>query len=333
LTTNGFIIHIPAALARHRSNPGCSAQQPLTARATLSSILPNRAISGSGGAVEAARIDLQLSSGSLRALRLGPESGAPVLCVPGLSANARSFDAVARRLAERGRAVVVVDLRGRGFSPATSAGTYGWRRHAEDVLEAARSLRFASIDLVGHSMGAFVSMQAAALEPARVRRLVLIDAAGVPEPAVIPPILAALQRLDVVYPSAEAYCDEIRRAAVAVPWELWGPQYLYDLEPAPGGVRSRTSKAAVIEDAVYGGGHDARQFWEALRMPVLLLRAARPLPGGGFVVGAQLRDAFLAAVPSGEVAEVDANHYGVMADPEALRAIDEFLARPPAPAP
>lgn len=283
--------------------------------------------------MEAARIDLQLSSGSLRALRLGPESGAPVLCVPGLSANARSFDAVARRLAERGRAVVVVDLRGRGFSPATSAGTYGWRRHAEDVLEAARSLRFASIDLVGHSMGAFVSMQAAALEPARVRRLVLIDAAGVPEPAVIPPILAALQRLDVVYPSAEAYCDEIRRAAVAVPWELWGPQYLYDLEPAPGGVRSRTSKAAVIEDAVFGGGHDARQFWEALRMPVLLLRAARPLPGGGFVVGAQLRDAFLAAVPSGEVAEVDANHYGVMADPEALRAIDEFLARPPAPAP
>jgi len=229
--------------------------------------------------------------------------------------------------------VVVVDLRGRGFSPATSAGTYGWRRHAEDVLEAARSLRFASIDLVGHSMGAFVSMQAAALEPARVRRLVLIDAAGVPEPAVIPPILAGLQRLDVVYPSAEAYCDEIRRAAVAVPWELWGPQYLYDLEPAPGGVRSRTSKAAVIEDAVFGGGHDARQFWEALRMPVLLLLAARPLPGGGFVVGAQLRDAFLAAVPSGEVAEVDANHYGVMADPEALRAIDEFLARPPAPAP
>jgi pimeloyl-ACP methyl ester carboxylesterase len=276
---------------------------------------------------------LHLSSGSLRALRLGPENGAPVLCVPGLSANARSFDAVAGRLAERGRAVVVLELRGRGFSPATPAGTYGWRRHAHDVLEAALALHFASVDLVGHSMGAFVSMQAAALDPARVGRLVLIDAAGAPEPAVIPPILAALQRLDVVYPSAEAYCDEIRRAAVAVPWELWGPHYLYELESAPGGVRSRTSKAAVIEDAVYGGGHDASQFWGALRMPTLLVRAARPLPGGGFVVGAQLRDAFLAAVPSGEVAEVDANHYGVMADLGALRAIDDFLARPPAPAP
>lgn len=283
--------------------------------------------------MKAARIELQLSSGSLRALRLGPESGAPVLCVPGLSANARSFDAVARRLAERGRPVVVLDLRGRGFSPATAAGTYGWRRHAEDVLEAMGRLGFASIDLLGHSMGAFVSMQAAALDPVRVRRLVLIDAAGAPEPAVIPPIFAALQRLGVVYPDAAAYCDEIRRAAVAVPWELWGPHYLYDLEPVPGGVRSRTSKAAVIEDAVYGGNHDASQFWGALRMPALLVRAVRPLPGGGFVVGAQLRGDFLAAVPSGEVAEVDANHYGVMADPEALSAIDDFLARPPAPAP
>ena len=276
--------------------------------------------------MEAARIDLPLSSGLVRALRLGPESGAAVLCVPGLSANARSFDAVARRLGERGRAVVVLDLRGRGLSPATAAGTYGWRRHAEDVLEAARALAFASFDLVGHSMGAFVSMQAAALEPARVRRLVLIDGAGVPEPLAIPPILAALQRLGVVYPSAEAYADQLRGAGVAVPWELWGPHYLDDLEPVPGGVRSRTSKAAVIEDAVYGGAHDASQFWGALEMPTLLLRAGRPLPGGGLIVGAPLRDAFLAAVPSAGVAEVDANHYGVMAHPEGLRAIDDFLA-------
>ena len=50
--------------------------------------------------------------------------------------------------------------------------------------------------------------------------------------------------------------------------------------------------------------------------------------GNGFVVGAALRDAFQAAVSAAEVAEIDANHYGVMAHPDALRAIDEFLARP-----
>jgi hypothetical protein len=63
-------------------------------------------------------------------------------------------------------------------------------------------------------------------------------------------------------------------------------------------------------------------------MPTLLLRAAQPLlPGTGFIVGSALRDDFLAAVPSAQAVEVDANHYGVMAHQEALRAIDEFLAR------
>src|SRR3954463_10368253 len=94
--------------------------------------------------------DLHLSSGSLHGVRLGPAGGIPVVCIPGLSANSRSFDAIASTLAGRGRHVVAFALRGRGFSPPTGAGTYGWRRHAEDVLEAVRLLGFDSIDLAGH---------------------------------------------------------------------------------------------------------------------------------------------------------------------------------------
>jgi len=273
-------------------------------------------------------VDLQLSRGPLHALCSGPDGGSPALCVPGLSANARSFDRIADALAEAGRRVVVFDLRGRGLSPADAPGTHGWRRHAEDVLEAATRLGFESFDLAGHSMGAFVSMQIAALEPRRVRRLVLIDGAGPPEPAALPPILAAVQRLDQVYPSAEEYCARIERHGTAQPWrELWKAHYLYELEPAPeGGVRPRTSKAAVLEDAVYGSKQDAKAFWPALTMPTLLVRASRPLlPGTGFVVGEKLRDDFLDAVPSARAVEVDANHYGVMAHPEALRAITRFL--------
>jgi pimeloyl-ACP methyl ester carboxylesterase len=279
--------------------------------------------------MSAAPVDLQLSSGSLRVLQLGPKGGAPLVCVPGLSANARSFDAVAARLAQRGRRVVALDLRGRGFSPATAAGSYGWRHHAEDVLEAAGRLGFGAFDLVGHSMGAFVSMQAVALAPSRVRHLVLIDGVGAPEAEAIPPILASVQRLGAVYPSVQGYCEEIRQRGAAVPWEeLWEGHSRYELEPVPGGVRPRTSREAVVEDMVYGAGHDAKLFWASLRMPTLLVRAAQPLPPGtGFVVGAALRDAFLAAVASAEAVEIDANHYGVMAHPDALRAIDDFLAR------
>src|SRR5438067_1121932 len=85
-------------------------------------------------------------------------------------------------------------------------------------------------------------------------------------------------------------------------------------------------EAAVLEDVVYGSQHDARTFWPSLDMPTLLVRAARPLtPGGGSVVGVALRDEFIRAVPSAKTLDVDANHYGVMAHPEALRAITGFL--------
>lgn len=272
-------------------------------------------------------IDLQLSSGRLHALREGPGTGSPVICVPGLSANARSFDAIAAKLVPRGHDVVVLDLRGRGLSPATAAGTHGWRRHAEDVLDAATKLGLDSFDLVGHSMGAFVSMQAAALDGRRIRRLVLIDAVGVPEPTVIPPILAAVQRLDAVYRTEQEYLALVQRHGAAEPWEdLWKDHYRYELEDVEGGVRPRTSKAAVLEDLVYGSQQDAKSFWPHLKMPTLLVRAARPLlPGTGFVVGTTVRDAFLDAVPSAQAIEIDANHYGVMAHPEAVRAITGFL--------
>jgi len=272
-------------------------------------------------------VDLQLSSGRAHALRWGDVGSAPVICIPGLSANARSFDAIAAALVADGHEVVALDLRGRGLSPAGNPGTLGWQRHAADVLEAARLLKLASFDLVGHSMGAFVAMQAAASGGNGIRRLVLIDGAGVPEPSAIPPILAAVQRLDTVYGSREEYCATIQRHGTAVPWdELWKGHYLYELEDVPGGVRPRTSKAAVFEDMIYGSQHDAKAFWPSLDVPTLLVRGTRPLtPGGGFVVGTALRDEFRGAVPSAKVVEVDANHYGVMAHPEALRAIAGFL--------
>ncbi len=45
----------------------------------------------------------------------GDAGKAPVLCVPGLTRNARDFEGLAKRLAGR-RRVIVVDLRGRGGS-------------------------------------------------------------------------------------------------------------------------------------------------------------------------------------------------------------------------
>ena len=279
--------------------------------------------------VETDALDLQLRSGSVRAYRLGPPAAPAVLCVPGLDSNARSFDVVAAAVARQGRQVVVLDLRGRGASRATGLGTYGWVKHAEDVLEVATALGVDSFNLVGHSMGALVSMQAAVLSPDRVRRLVAIDTVGPMDLLALPSVATATLRLPGVYPSTGAYCAVMRASGIQEPWEnLWKRAFAYELQGFLGFVRPRTSFRAVAEDFVYNLFHSATSLWPRLRLPTILLRATRRLPPFGLVVGGRLRDAFLRTVASAELAEIDANHYEVMAHPDALRAINEFLARP-----
>jgi pimeloyl-ACP methyl ester carboxylesterase len=278
--------------------------------------------------LEPAALDLALSSGTVRAYRLGTPGAPAVLCIPGLDANARSFDLVAASLGRRHRDVIVVELRGRGASERTRVGTYGWERHAQDVLEVATQLGHDTFDLVGHSMGALVGMQAAAVAPERVRRLVAIDTAGPADLLALPTIVLAALRLAFVYPATGMYCATVRASGVVEPWEeLWKRSFVDDLQGFFGWVRPRTSFRAVMEDLAYDLTHTAATLWPRLRTPVLLVRATRRLPPFGLVVGARLRDAFLRSAASAELVEVDANHYEVMAHREALRAIDAFLAR------
>jgi pimeloyl-ACP methyl ester carboxylesterase len=269
--------------------------------------------------------DLSIPSGILRAHRFGPRDGRLVLCVPGLSANSRSFDYLATELAAAGQRVVTVDLRGRGLSSVTGPGTYGWNNHAKDLLDAATALGAERFSLVGHSMGAFIGMVVARRAPQRVRRLALLDAAGVPEAASVQPILNAVQRLGAVYPSADEYLARVRRIGT-VPWdEVWERHYRYDLIPTADGVRSRTDRAAVFEDMAYGATQHPPDLWAALAMRTLLLRASVPL-GAGFIVSAGDRERFLATVPGSTAVDVDANHYGIITHPVTAAALRSFLA-------
>ena len=280
----------------------------------------------SHSSVAPVELGFDLSSGRFRAHSFGPESGRLTLCVHGLSANSRSFDFLAGELANAGRRVVAIDLRGRGFSEITGMGTYGWRNHARDALEAATHLGAERFDYVGHSMGAFIGMEVARMAPERMENLVLIDAAGVPEPASLVPILAAIKRLGTVHESADAYLEKVKSLGTIAPWSpVWETHYRYDLVAVPGGVRSRTDHAAVLEDTAYAATQATRAFWPKLSMRTLLVRAGKPL-GQGFIVSAADRAEFLATAPRGEAVDVDANHYTVMTHPRTAEAIRSFLS-------
>jgi pimeloyl-ACP methyl ester carboxylesterase len=269
--------------------------------------------------------DIQVAGGRLRTRDHGG-GGRLVLCVPGLSANATSFDMLGERLAGPHHHVVSLDLRGRGFSETTAPGTYGWPAHARDVADVIASLGGGQADLVGHSMGAYVAMAAAGAARELVRRLVLIDGLGPPDAAAMPPILAGLGRLGAVHASAAAYVAQVQAIGVVEPWsEYWDRYYAYDLLPADGGVRAATDKAAVMEDVRWGGEHDQRDLWPAITQPTLLVRALRPIGDGGFIVSEADRDAFLARTPGARLVEVDANHYAVVTDELTATAVRAFL--------
>src|SRR5947209_18068203 len=97
--------------------------------------------------------DLQLSSGRVHAARSSGH-GPLVVCVPGLSANLRSFDFIGGSLAQAGFQVVLCDPRGPGRSESTPPGSYRWPGHAPDSAERADRLGPGPTARRGQTIGA-----------------------------------------------------------------------------------------------------------------------------------------------------------------------------------
>src|SRR5688500_20380049 len=86
----------------------------------------------------------------------GPD---PVVCLHGITAQHRAFNAVARYL-ETSRGLVVVDLRRRGDSDKPESG-YSLEAHAADVVSVLDQLGLQSAVLAGHSISCFVELKPA----------------------------------------------------------------------------------------------------------------------------------------------------------------------------
>ena len=88
----------------------------------------------------------------------GDSSRAPVLCVPGLTRNARDFEDVAQRLAGK-RRVIAVDLRGRGESdPAPDPLSYVPPVYLQDLGALIVAQALPPVVLIGTSLGGLLAM-------------------------------------------------------------------------------------------------------------------------------------------------------------------------------
>jgi len=269
----------------------------------------------------------KLASGEIAAEVSGSPDAPLVIGIPGLSVNLRCFDVMYDALDPAKHRRLAFDPRGRGMSEKTPPGSYGWPSHVRDIIAMADELGAEQFDLIGLSMGAWIAMKTAEMNPGRVRRLVLVDALGIPEEACIEPIYAGLDRLATVWPSKEAFLQLAESFPQYRPWPVYKRLFEYELEDVEGGAKARSSREAALEDDKYRQEYFSYDLWKAVTMPTLVLRATEKLPPDyGFILTKDDYERFLREVPTARGMEIEANHYTIAVTPEAAAAVAEFLA-------
>jgi lipase len=273
------------------------------------------------------------------------ERADPIVCLHGITAQHRAFNAVARYLGPS-RGLVGVDLRGRGDSDKPDSG-YSLQAHAADVVRVLDHLGLESAVLAGHSMGAFVALKTALLFPERVRALVLLDG-GWPrlettpeemtqeekqEAAALEEGLArAFRRLDMTFESPEAYLDfwfpDQNLKMEDLPPDL-ADYYLYDLGEIEGGYNPKASRAAAEQDSpsVSSTSPTAEEM-SGVGCPVALVRASQGFfSGSDPLISDETREAMAGALDlRAETLLEGANHYTMLWEPYALRWVEILRA-------
>lgn len=100
----------------------------------------------------------------------------PVICLPGLTRNARDFHRLATALCDAGHRVLAVDYRGRGLSEHDS----DWKNYspfmeALDLTDLMAREMVHQAHIVGTSRGGLITMIMAAMRPTALRSIVMND--------------------------------------------------------------------------------------------------------------------------------------------------------------
>lgn len=112
----------------------------------------------------------------------GSDERPPVLCLHGLTRNARDFERLAQHIAGPHR-VIAPDMRGRGDSAyAKDSATYNPKTYVSDVLALLAQENIDRFVAIGTSLGGLMTMLLAAQEPARLAGAVLNDIGPVVDP-------------------------------------------------------------------------------------------------------------------------------------------------------
>jgi pimeloyl-ACP methyl ester carboxylesterase len=124
------------------------------------------------------------SSSSVKLYQKQYGNGDPILCVHGLGANIFSWRHFVAPFSQKNK-LILVDLRGFGSSPKPRTPDYSIEQHADDIYQVILRDDLRGLTLIGNSLGGaialLVALRLCEQEPARLSKLILIDAGAYKE--------------------------------------------------------------------------------------------------------------------------------------------------------
>lgn len=253
-------------------------------------------------------------------------SGTPIVLLHGGGQTRHSWDRSAAALAERGREVYTIDLRGHGDSSWAPDGDYGIDAFVNDIRNVVTSIGRAPI-IVGASLGGITGLCLAGENPGEAAALVMVDVVVHVEPEGI----GRIQSFMTDHIDGFATLDEVADAVTAYNPERKRPRNLEGLK----------KNVRLHDDGrwywhwdpafITSSGNEARRHTDPARLsaaaqqvkvPTLIVRG-----GKSDVVSEAGVASMLELVPHADVADVSAAGHMVAGDDNQVfaTAIDDFL--------
>jgi pimeloyl-ACP methyl ester carboxylesterase len=260
----------------------------------------------------------------------GPLERPPILCLHGLTRNARDFEPVANRLAGKWR-LICPEMRGRAESAyAKDPMTYVPLTYVQDIERLLTDLAITRFVAFGTSLGGILTMLLAATRPGRVAAALLNDIGPVIEQAGLDRIKGYVGT-GGSYPTwvhtARALAENNAEVYPGYRLEDWlgMAKRLYRL--TSGGRIVLDYDMRIAEPLRMPGGEAGVDLWPALDalkdVPVLLLRGERSdllSATTARQMAARLNHAELVTVPG-------VGHAPILDEPVAVEAMDRLLQR------
>jgi pimeloyl-ACP methyl ester carboxylesterase len=257
----------------------------------------------------------------------GASDKPPLLCLPGLTRNARDFADLAERYSPRFR-VIALDFRGRAasdYDPVPSR--YNPMTYAADVIELLDQLGIDQAIFVGTSLGGLVTMVIAATAPQRIAAAIINDVGPDVDPAGIDRILTYVgkdarfsgwdEAADVISGNYGASFDRYTH-------EDWVKMAKRNCREEDGEIRFDYDMA-IAEPFRTAGPVPQVDLWPLFaalgQKPLLVVRGEK-----SDLLTAETAQKMQAVAPGMKLVVVpDVGHAPELSEPEALAAIDEFL--------